>query len=228
VTWAYALRGAFGDEGEQVWHGFAEQSDKNHGPTTKAVWRDATLAEAKGQLRSGAGTVLRIAGDEGWTPPPLSDADQRMVDETFANLGVGKAAEEGPAPHYPAAEEDPETATARLRETLASFLAEAAAWVPDKGPPPQMGVRAAAGLGKSTALLEALAAWPGPQPEVWYFVPRIEAGAGSWSPRPAPWGCGRSWCAGARPWSTGSPCASSTRRPKSSPASGCPSARRCA
>ena len=72
VAWAYALRGAFGDAGKPIWLRFAAQSVKATNPATaEKVWRDATQAERDGHLRAGAGTVIAVAKEEGWTPPPL-------------------------------------------------------------------------------------------------------------------------------------------------------------
>ena len=71
VAWAYALRGAFGDDGKPIWLRFSAQSVKATNPATaEKVWRDATQAERDGHLRAGAGTVIAVAKEEGWTPPP--------------------------------------------------------------------------------------------------------------------------------------------------------------
>ena len=71
VAWAYALRGAFGDAGKPIWLRFAAQSVKATNPATaEKIWNDATQAELDGHLRAGAGTVIDVAKQEGWTPPP--------------------------------------------------------------------------------------------------------------------------------------------------------------
>ncbi|HVI17947.1 MAG TPA: PriCT-2 domain-containing protein, partial [Gaiellales bacterium] len=71
VAWAYALRGAFGNEGKELWLRFSAQSAKASNPATaEKVWHDATQAERDGHLRAGAGTVIAIAKQEGFTPPP--------------------------------------------------------------------------------------------------------------------------------------------------------------
>ena len=71
VAWAYALRGAFGDEGKELWLRFSAQSAKATNPATaEKVWRDATQAERDGHLRSGAGTVSPSPGRKASTPPP--------------------------------------------------------------------------------------------------------------------------------------------------------------
>ena len=71
VAWAYALRGAFGDDGKAIWLRFSAQSAKATNPATaEKVWQDATQAERDGHLRAGAGTIITIAKQEGFTPPP--------------------------------------------------------------------------------------------------------------------------------------------------------------
>lgn len=84
---------------------------------------------------------------------------------------VVAGAGEGPAPHLPAEEHEPGEAAGRLRAALAALLDEAAAWDPARGEAPQGGLRSAAGLGKTSALLDGLAARPGPRREVLYLVP---------------------------------------------------------
>ena len=69
VSWAYALRGAFGPEGKELWLQFSAQSVKAVLAVTEQVWRDVSRAERDGLLRSGAATVLAVARQEGFEPP---------------------------------------------------------------------------------------------------------------------------------------------------------------
>jgi hypothetical protein len=161
VAWAYALRGAFGDEGGKLWLDFTAQSDKHHSAATACkIWADATRAEEEGRLCSGAGTILKIAADEGWKPSP------RIV--------------EGPAAHYQGEEAAPGEAADQLRTLLERTIRQALAWTEAAGEPPQTGIKTPAGLGKTTAVLDILAALStvsgldfGRQPEVWLFVPTV-------------------------------------------------------
>jgi hypothetical protein len=161
VAWAYALRGAFGDEGRKLWLNFTAQSDKHHSTATACkIWADATRAEREGRLCSGAGTILKIAADEGWKPP------SRAI--------------EGPTAHYQGEEAAPGEAADRLRILLERTTRQALEWTEAAGEPPQTGIRTLAGLGKTTAVLDVLAAFstvpgfdPGRQPEVWLFVPTV-------------------------------------------------------
>jgi hypothetical protein len=102
IRWCYALRGAFGDEGEPVWMAFSAESAKDDPATARLAWADATKAEARSDLRSGAGSVFRIAKDEGWTPP--------------------LRATEGPTPHYESDELEADTASRLLREVVAKAM----------------------------------------------------------------------------------------------------------
>jgi hypothetical protein len=80
VAWAYALRGAFGDKGLEFWLDFTAQSKAKHhsAATARKVWADATKAEEEGRLCSGAGTIFKIARDEGWTPTLRADKGEEL------------------------------------------------------------------------------------------------------------------------------------------------------
>lgn len=84
-----------------------------------------------------------------------------------------------PTPHYPARGLPAAEAAARLRAEVAAFLERATAWhaAPDT-PPPVVGIKAAAGLGKTEATIRALAAIPGVEAmHVEYYVPGHKLGA---------------------------------------------------
>ena len=83
--------------------------------------------------------------------------------------GRRSGSSKGLRPHYQADELEADAAAELLREHLAAFVREALAWN-GEGDPPQLGIKAAAGLGKTTAMLTSLPT--DPQPEVWVFVPR--------------------------------------------------------
>ena len=92
VAWAYALRGAFGDEGrEALARVLGPERQGPAGHTSRRSGRMSPRPRQRGDLRSGAGTILGIAKDEGWTPP------LRVI--------------EGPAPHYQADELEADAAS---------------------------------------------------------------------------------------------------------------------
>lgn len=74
-----------------------------------------------------------------------------------------------PASHWPAVELDPAEASVRLHTVIERVLNAALAWHEGGGPAPQIGLEAAAGLGKSRAVLAALAGKPGLNAE--FYVP---------------------------------------------------------
>ena len=135
VAWAYALRGAFGDAGKDLWLRFSAQSVKATNPATaEKVWRDATQAEIDGLLRSGAGTIIAIAKEEGWTPPPSP----------------------GLPPYFDGGEQDPAQARADLRLAIIQWVEQGLAYT-GKGEAPRDAIAGAVGLGKTTVTLEVLA-----------------------------------------------------------------------
>ena len=135
VAWAYALRGAFGDDGKALWLRFAAQSSKQTNPSTaEKIWHDATQAEIDGHLRAGAGTVIAVAKEEGWTPPPTP----------------------GLPPYFNGGGQDPAQASADLRLAVANWVEQGLAYT-GKGEAPRDAIAGAVGLGKSTVTLEVLA-----------------------------------------------------------------------
>ena len=152
VAWAFALRGAFGDDGRGLWQRFSEQSAKHCPDSTDKVWRDATQAERDGHLRSGAGTVLAVAKEEGWTPPPSP----------------------GLPAYYDAGEDDPATASAALRLAVVQWVEQGLAYTA-KGEAPRDAIAGAVGLGKTTITLEALAQMAQAR-TVHYYAPTLELG----------------------------------------------------
>jgi hypothetical protein len=123
---------------------------------------------------------VRRALDRAEVVPLRPEARREAVEGGPERSGAARlrvvAGTEGPAPHFPGEEEEPAAAVAKLRTAVTSFLDQAAAWDPEKGTAPQKGVKSAAGLGKTTAVLDALAARPGPRREVWYLVPTARLG----------------------------------------------------
>ena len=154
VSWAYALRGAFGDHGEAIWLRFSAQSTKATDPRTAAkVWADATQAERDGLLRSGAGAVLAVAKEEGWAPPPSP----------------------GLPAYFDAGEVDPVQASADLRVAVVQWVEQGLAY-DGKGEAPRGAIAGAVGLGKSTVTLEVLAQMA-QGTTVHYYAPTLELGA---------------------------------------------------
>ena len=153
VAWAYALRGAFGDAGKPIWIRFAAQSVKATNPATaEKVWRDATQAECDGHLRAGAGTLIAVAKEEGWTPPPLP----------------------GLPAYFDGGELDAAQASADLRLAVIQWVEQGLAYN-GKGEAPRDAIAGAVGLGKSTVTLEVLAQMA-QGVTVHYYSPTLELG----------------------------------------------------
>ena len=153
VAWAYALRGAFGDAGKPIWIRFAAQSVKATNPATaEKVWRDATQAERDGHLRAGAGTVIAVAKEEGWTPPPSP----------------------GLPAYFDGGEQDPAQASADLRLAIMTWVEQGLAYI-GKGEAPRDAIAGGVGLGKSTVTLEVLAQMA-QGVTVHYYAPTLELG----------------------------------------------------
>ena len=152
VAWAYALRGAFGDAGKPIWIRFAAQSVKATNPATaEKVWRDATQAERDGHLRAGAGTIIAIAKEEGWTPPPSP----------------------GLPPYFDGGEaHEPAQACADLRLAIIQWVEQGLGYM-SKGEAPRDAIAGAVGLGKSTVTLEVLAQMA-QGVTVHYYAPTLE------------------------------------------------------
>jgi hypothetical protein len=107
VAWAYALRGALGDDGKAIWLRFAAQSAKATNPATaEKIWQDATRAERDGHLCSGAGTVIKIAIDEGFKLPPPP----------------------GLPAYYDGGEQDPDEARSDLEQAVVQWVKEGLAY----------------------------------------------------------------------------------------------------
>ena len=135
VAWAYALRGALGDDGKAIWLRFAAQSAKATNPATaEKIWQDATRAERDGHLCSGAGTVIKIAIDEGFKLPPPP----------------------GLPAYYDGGEQDPDEARSDLEQAVVQWVKEGLAYN-GKGEAPRVAIAGAVGLGKTTVTLQALA-----------------------------------------------------------------------
>ena len=153
VAWAYALRGAFGDAGRLIWIRFAAQSVKATNPATaEKVWRDATQAERDGHLCAGAGTVIFVAKEEGWTPTPLP----------------------GLPAYFDGGEQDPAQASADLRLAIMTWVEQGLAYI-GKGEAPRDAIAGGVGLGKSTVTLEVLAQMA-QGVTVHYYAPTLELG----------------------------------------------------
>ncbi len=153
VAWAYALRGAFGDRGEELWLRFSAQSAKATNPATaEKVWRDASQAERDGHLRAGAGTIIAVAREEGWTPPPSP----------------------GLPPYFDGGEQDAAQAAADLRLAVIQWVEQGLAYT-GKGEVPRDAIAGAVGLGKSTVTLEVLAQMAMGM-TVHYYAPTLELG----------------------------------------------------
>jgi hypothetical protein len=109
--------------------------------------------------RDGPAAVATIIGTaRPWgapTPPPPSNDDPRPPTRP------GPPAREFPkaAPHYAAAPMPVEIARGRLQETIEAWIADALDWMEGMDPR-QVGIKAAAGLGKSHATALALATHP--------------------------------------------------------------------
>jgi hypothetical protein len=106
-------------------------------------------------------------------------ASARYLDGEIRRVLARKATKREPpvvsASHFQAEERGPDEATAQLRAAIRRAIGEALAWTKGTGKPPQTGIAGAAGLGKSMAVLEALAAEK-PR-EVWFLVPTLALGA---------------------------------------------------
>ena len=155
IDWAYALRGAFGTAGEELWLGFSAESAKHDPATTRKVWDDVTRAERAGTLRSGAGTVIAVAKEEGWTPPPPP----------------------GLPPYFPGGAAEPDEAHSDLERAVARWAQEALAYDHRAGGvPPRDAIAGAVGLGKTTVTLTILAALAQGK-TVHFYAPTLELAA---------------------------------------------------
>ena len=156
VMWCYALRGCFGVAGEEIWLEFSAQSAKATNPATaKKIWADATQAERDGHLRSGVGTVLWVAKEEGWTPPPSP----------------------GLPPYFNGEEQDRATAVAELRSAIIQWIEQSLAYRRKrKSGAPRHAVVGGIGSGKTVVTLEMLAAMAQGR-TTFYFAPTLELAA---------------------------------------------------
>src|SRR4051794_10882902 len=153
VAWAYALRGAFGDDGKTIWLRFAAQSVKATNPATaEKVWCDATQAERDGHLRAGAGTIIAVAKEEGWTPPPSP----------------------GLPAYFDGGEQEPAQASADLRLAVIQWVEQGLAYS-GKGKTPRDAIAGGVGLGKTTVTLQVLAEMAQGR-TVHYYAPTLELG----------------------------------------------------
>ena len=153
VAWAYALRGAFGDDGKEIWLQFSAQSAKHDADAAEKVWADATKAELAGQLRAGAGTIITVAKQEGWTPPPPP----------------------GLPAYFDGGEQDVDQASADLRLAVVQWVEQGLAYK-GRGEAPRDAIAGGVGLGKSTVTLEVLAQMA-QGVTAHYYTPTLELGA---------------------------------------------------
>ena len=153
VAWAYALRGAFGNEGKKIWLRFSAQSGKHDGDAAEKVWADATKAELADQLRAGAGTVITIAKQEGFTPPPPP----------------------GLPAYFDGGDQDATQARADLRLAVIQWGEQGLAYK-GRGQAPRDAIAGGVGLGKTTVTLEVLANTAQGK-TVHYYTPTRDLGA---------------------------------------------------
>jgi hypothetical protein len=170
---AYAICGTFGpEEGWRQWLAFSEKSAKNDPSVTSSVWRGVVKAYQEGGTSSGWKRLFGIAEADGWVKP-------RHPAQGLINLAVEKQKREEaarargevvpatvdqigdpeevpvPGPYFPADELPADQATAELQTALRWALGEALASIGTKDRA-ELGLRAAAGLGKSTLTLSIL------------------------------------------------------------------------
>lgn len=75
----YALKGALGEGGRDLWRAWSATSKKGDAAATERAWRGMKLET----LRSGAGTIYKLAQDRGWEPEPdvvLNGRVQELLD----------------------------------------------------------------------------------------------------------------------------------------------------
>lgn len=68
VKVGHAVAGALGADGNDAWHDWSAMSGKYDEAETEKVWAGFMKAGAEGKLRSGAGTIIKLARDAGWIP----------------------------------------------------------------------------------------------------------------------------------------------------------------
>jgi hypothetical protein len=159
VTWIYSLRGALGPRGWPLARDFAAQSAKQTNPeTVRKIFADATKAEKRGELCSGAGTVLWVAGKEGWK----DDNDQPDPEHSYYRPDLLDAA----------------AATDRLRHLIREHMGATAIWNAGEraGSPPMLGIKITAGTGKTDIAVKEIVAEvrEGRLRRVLYLVPTVE------------------------------------------------------
>ena len=137
----------------RLWLQFSAQSVKHDADAAEKVWSDATKAELAGQLRAGAGTIITVAKQEGWTPPPPP----------------------GLPAYFDGGEEDVDQASADLRLAVVQWVEQGLAYK-GRGEAPRDAIAGAVGLGKSTVTLEVLAQMA-QGVTVHYYAPTLELGA---------------------------------------------------
>ena len=153
VAWGYALRGALGEEGRELWLRFSLQSAKATNATSaEKVWQDATQAEREGHLRAGAGTIITIAQQEGFIPPPPP----------------------GLPAYFDGGEQDPVSASASLRLSVIQWVEQGLAYS-GKGDAPRDAIAGGVGLGKTTVTLQVMADMTQGR-TVHYYAPTLELG----------------------------------------------------
>ena len=174
-----AIKGALGDAGLAIWEDWSAQSAKN----------DPVLTASPGTASSphsiGAGTLYERALEAGWEPPSTLHFNPGK-----ARRAAEHEAETPPLPHYPNRGLTVAEAAARLKEEVAAAFAKAdryrtecrrledlkhrlkkndnelteeereEAALADIPEPPVTAIRAAAGLGKTEAILRALVEHP--------------------------------------------------------------------
>ena len=67
ISIGIAIKGALGDEGQELWEGWSETSHKNQPEVTGKAWTSFKPSS------KGAGSIYRLAQDAGWKPAPEID-----------------------------------------------------------------------------------------------------------------------------------------------------------
>jgi hypothetical protein len=121
---AYAIYGALGSDGWQLWSLFSQRSKKYCPKTTRSVWRGVAKAAREGSLRSGWKALYGLAEADGWQRP--AHPAQALLDK----LAVGAEAQaEKPQlpvlPNFGPVRTDRDAALAEMQQEIADCVAAA-------------------------------------------------------------------------------------------------------
>ncbi|KIL99555.1 DNA primase/helicase phage-associated [Paramagnetospirillum magnetotacticum MS-1] len=156
VRYAYALKGAFGEDGFDLWRDWSERSDKYDADYTETTWAGLKPRGAAGGVT--CATILRDARRNGWvgSPEPDFPAPTMTADEAAADLRAALAPFFAAVPEH-AARRQAALVAARTGDSgesdddygLVSGLADKLFDRPQDTDIPRWGAKVGAGIGKT-------------------------------------------------------------------------------